>query len=77
MDSGEKSNDPEPKANGLPLSEDAVADAEPPKEGLVAWLQVLGAFCVYLNTWLVTPSGMLGRPLFTSSNEYRSFLGAC
>jgi len=23
----------------------------PPKEGLVAWLQVVGAFCVFLNTW--------------------------
>jgi len=23
----------------------------PPKEGIVAWLQVVGAFCVYLNTW--------------------------
>ena len=31
----------------------------PIKEGTTAWLQVLGAFCLNLNTWLVSPGSAL------------------
>ncbi|KAJ2976783.1 hypothetical protein NUW58_g8002 [Xylaria curta] len=52
MDPGEKSDESAPTADATTPSEDGVPDAEAPKEeGLFAWLQVLGAFCVYLNTW--------------------------
>ncbi|KAI1753323.1 major facilitator superfamily domain-containing protein [Xylaria castorea] len=51
MDTGEKSDDNTPTTDSIPSREDAVPDADAHKEGLVAWLQVLGAFCVYLNTW--------------------------
>ncbi|KAI8627287.1 major facilitator superfamily domain-containing protein [Xylariaceae sp. FL1651] len=44
---------PVPAASDHGAQRDAPANApEPRKEGsLVAWAQVLGAFCVYLNTW--------------------------
>ncbi|KAH8166506.1 hypothetical protein CIB48_g1714 [Xylaria polymorpha] len=56
MNTGEKSDDTTPTAGSIPSREDVVPDANVPKEGPVAWLQVLGAFCVYLNTWGVLNS---------------------
>jgi hypothetical protein len=54
----EKSGDDSTNAAALPpasseVSTDATATAPDPHKdgGLVAWLQVLGAFCVYFNTW--------------------------
>ncbi|KAI1196278.1 major facilitator superfamily domain-containing protein [Nemania serpens] len=53
MASDEKSDDSTSNAVGLPSGQDEVPDtsAEPREGGWFAWLQVVGAFCVYLNTW--------------------------
>lgn len=78
MASDEKSDDSTSNAVGLPSGQDEVPDtsAEPREGGWFAWLQVVGAFCVYLNTWLVQPSpppprgarrGVVRRPLFVTN----------
>ncbi|TGJ82385.1 hypothetical protein E0Z10_g6378 [Xylaria hypoxylon] len=51
MASSEKCDEPTSNAVGVPLPHDYVPDTESRKGGFVAWLQVVGAFCVYLNTW--------------------------
>ncbi|KAI0108549.1 hypothetical protein GGR51DRAFT_558859 [Nemania sp. FL0031] len=50
---GEKSDNPTSNAVSVPSNHDEVPDtsAEPREGGWFAWLQVVGAFCVYLNTW--------------------------
>ena len=44
------------RTNGDSISESqnhaaSISDLETPNGGLTAWLQVAGAFCLYLNTW--------------------------
>lgn len=41
----------EPADTLQPIDIDAQAVETPPKEGLLAWMQVLGAFVLNLNTW--------------------------
>lgn len=35
----------------MPKEEEQQEEKVPPEEGLVAWLQVLGSFALYFNTW--------------------------
>lgn len=50
----EKQHDNSQEANGVLSSDSSVillVKDEPPNGGLRAWLQVLGAFFMYFNTW--------------------------
>lgn len=42
--------------NGAPThaAPEPTADDSPPKEDVFAWMQVVGAFCLNLNTWYDT-----------------------
>ncbi|KAI1358620.1 major facilitator superfamily domain-containing protein [Xylaria arbuscula] len=53
MTSDKKSDDPTINAVSAPSHHDDVPDpgVDSRESGWLAWLQVVGAFCVYLNTW--------------------------
>jgi hypothetical protein len=40
-----------PKEDATPAPPPNAGPGPPPNGGLVAWLQVLGSFCLFFNTW--------------------------
>lgn len=56
---------PRAESEGIDVSNGHIEPPARPKEDFFAWLQVLGAFCLNLNTWSA-------KPPFTSGPICRS-----
>ena len=67
----EKKNEEVEDYAAVAVSSDEDAD-EPPKAGLTAWLQVLGCYFLFFNSWCVLPSPHTQPGLRAAKRPFRA-----